>query len=1310
MENKNVKILSMMLIVVLCAVAIALVGPGNAVFQEYAELEMQEQVVDENDREGDASSTIVLMVRDPRQMDGTAYAVVILPQKETQGQTAGDEGSNEAGHPMETQRQTMYTENSNADEHPRETQGQTMDKVKSNTLAIKIAFVLLIAALGLGVAVVYSKSKEKEPKNNKIMAFFVILVMVISIFTAMVMSVAPDNTTDDISSVNNATDITESSAVLEGGIYNFESEGPLEVSFEWDSEQGPPYAYETGTRTISSSESFNETIDGLSPETTYYYRLKAVGSDYTYYSRESSFTTPLKEETIYVHQAATGTGDGSSWENAYTDLEVAIEAADSTDEILVALSDDPKEVGLAIRLHKSESGDISIDETLMVGPNDTLEGSGTIDSDVVISGTHSPGHSPGITEITGDYSVTGTLEIEIGGVNPGPGATDPEDPDYDKGHDQVKVTGNVTLGGTLKVVLINDFVPVAGQTFDFIVLTDPDNKDILESFDGAEGLFGFGDGNLYFEIVKHADKMQLEVKQFGGGGLQLKELGTHAIGVGKVLCDYFSDINYYTGSLNNIDIFGLISGSVNFSISKDKVDVDLDGEVTVPNNGFYDDATLLTVALYDLQLKVGVAGFGIGITNGNLGIASIKSGDLSWTAVRAKDITATIALPGITAGVSNFAVEINKADGPGASALDWTKSVDMDPADGFGTAGTVDPGEALTPAVDMAIGFTSEYLRVSGKLTTLDIFGLITGQVNFALVRQKVDVDLDGEVTVPNDDFYDDATLLTFALYNLQLKVGTTGFGIDIANGNLAIASIKSGDLSWTAVRAANITASITLPGISADVSNIAVEINKAEGTGATALDWTTSVDMDPADGFGSAGTVDPGEALTPAVDMDIGFTSEYLRVGGSLTSLDIFGFVTGTVGFEITPKKVDVNADGNDDFLLADGDLKDADMVLLKLEVTSVFIGVPDSIGFSLTSGMLALAAIQPSDPVADDRSWLAVSASVTGAELTGIAGLTASGGFDVEVNQAFPESEVSPVRALDWTSDVNLDNDSVDGDPFTEDGDEVSVGGHKIEHTTDFLQASGDLTVNLFDFVRASVSFEFVQQKVDVDVNGNDFFDLTNDSDLDNADMVMIDLQVKDVFAGIPDGIGFTMESGFLSLAAIKPSDPADDRSWLAASASVTNAELKGIEGLTAVGSLAVEINQAFSGPVVAPDDSLDWSSNIDTSATSVDNSAFTGGTVSVGGHAIELSGDLLEATGDLTLDLLGFFYVDGSFTFKKISKTVTVTDGASPVPNVDDVEVDLLTVGVVVNHAFAGMNGPYWREDTNTNGMIDPGETND
>jgi hypothetical protein len=1307
MENRNVKILSLMLVVVLCVVAIAVVGLGNTVVQEDREINTSENSVEENDKGADSSSKIIL-VRDPRQIDGTAYAFTIFPQLETQDQTIDEEKSNVVAQPKETKSQTTGKENSNAN-------------------SMYIAFALLMMVLVFGFTLVYYKLKQKRSKKNKVIGFLLVFIMIISVFTVLQMNVNTVSHNDsykDLISVDDAKGITESSAILGGEVNNPQGIGPLEVSFEWGLDPGSSYTYETDTRTMTTAGSFNETITGLTQQTIYYYRIKAEGKDYIYYSQESSFTTLLDREIFYVQQGATGMGDGSSWENAYTNLEDALDIADSTDEILVAISDDPNDNGLTLRLKKTESGDIFIDDFLMVRPSDTLEGSGTIDNDVVVSGVFSPGDSPGIVTINGDLIIkssdpdiidddyndppggdtVGTLEIEIGGLTPGPG-----DPVVDDGYDQIVVNGDVDLGGMLNVVLINDFKPQVGQTFDFLKIDDSSSGTITDVFDDATGLFGFGDGDLYFEIVKTDTKVQLQVKQFGGGGIQLKAIGAHAIGIGKVFCDYFSDTSY-SGSLENVDILGLISGSASFSVSKEIVDVDLDGD-TGTTNDQYEDATLITFSLSSPMLYVGKSGFGLYITSGELGIASLKASDgSSWLAVLAQDVGGTLTLPSISASLDSLVVKINKGYG-GASALNWTQALDINDNDTYGE----DPDDLVdfdgdTGTTDDQVTYSDDYLEVSGSLTEIDIFGLITGGADFAVNKQFVDVDSDGDEDGGTGDQYDDATLITFALDSLNLKVGASGFGISVSDGTVGVAAIESGSMSWVAVNAVGITATLTLPGVSATVSDIDFEINSADG-GASALNWTTAVDTDSADGYVSAGVVDPGEVLPTPVDMDITYTTDFLKVAGNLTSLDIFGFVTGTVGFDIIPGQVDVDADDDGFFSTANGDLDDADILMLKLDVTDVFIGVPDSIGFSLAEGMLALAAIRSSDPVADDRSWLAVSASVSDAELTGIEGLTAKGGFTVEVNRAFTGIDIAEGDALDWTANVNLDYDSIDETSFIGDEDEVIVGGHTIEHIGDFLQASGDLTINLFDFVRASVSFEFLQQEVDVDADGDGNFS-TADGDLDDAELVMIDLQVKDVFAGVPDSIGFALESGYLALATIRPSDPvADNRSWLVVDASVNNAELTGIEGLTAIGSLGVEINMAFTGSVEAPDDVLDWTTSVNLDADSTDGTSFIGDEdeVSVGGHLIEHNIDLLRATGDLTMDLFGFFYVDGSFIFEKTSTTVTVTDGIDP-GNDESVDVDLLTLGINVTHAFAGVNGPYWREDTNDNGEIDEDETND
>jgi uncharacterized repeat protein (TIGR01451 family) len=86
----------------------------------------------------------------------------------------------------------------------------------------------------------------------------------------------------------------------------------------------------------------------------------------------------------------------------------------------------------------------------------TLQGVGTINGNVAnIGGTVSPGNSPGILHIAGNYTQgpTGTLNIELGGVVSG------------TQYDLLGVTGAASLSGILNVSLINSFTPISGTVF-----------------------------------------------------------------------------------------------------------------------------------------------------------------------------------------------------------------------------------------------------------------------------------------------------------------------------------------------------------------------------------------------------------------------------------------------------------------------------------------------------------------------------------------------------------------------------------------------------------------------------------------------------------------------------------------------------------------------------------------------------------------------------------------------------------------------------------------------------------------------------
>ncbi len=101
------------------------------------------------------------------------------------------------------------------------------------------------------------------------------------------------------------------------------------------------------------------------------------------------------------------------------------------------------------------TGSIGSGTGLTLTSGASLVGSGTLDGDLNNGGEVSPGSSPGLITVNGDYVQTedGVLTMELAGTTPG------------SEYDQLSISGIATLEGTLDVILINDFQPSAGESF-----------------------------------------------------------------------------------------------------------------------------------------------------------------------------------------------------------------------------------------------------------------------------------------------------------------------------------------------------------------------------------------------------------------------------------------------------------------------------------------------------------------------------------------------------------------------------------------------------------------------------------------------------------------------------------------------------------------------------------------------------------------------------------------------------------------------------------------------------------------------------
>jgi T5SS/PEP-CTERM-associated repeat protein len=83
---------------------------------------------------------------------------------------------------------------------------------------------------------------------------------------------------------------------------------------------------------------------------------------------------------------------------------------------------------------------------------------GTVTGNVTNHGLVSPGDSPGVLAIDGDYTqqADGEMRIELAGINPG------------SEHDHLQISGHFSIAGTLEVKLLEDFVPSVGDAFEVI--------------------------------------------------------------------------------------------------------------------------------------------------------------------------------------------------------------------------------------------------------------------------------------------------------------------------------------------------------------------------------------------------------------------------------------------------------------------------------------------------------------------------------------------------------------------------------------------------------------------------------------------------------------------------------------------------------------------------------------------------------------------------------------------------------------------------------------------------------------------------
>ena len=109
------------------------------------------------------------------------------------------------------------------------------------------------------------------------------------------------------------------------------------------------------------------------------------------------------------------------------------------------------------------NGNVSTSSLTTVASGATLGGSGTTGALTIAAGGFvTPGNSPGILTVAGNYTQAGEYTAEINGLTPGNLASN---------HDQITVTGSVNITGGSLSALFSTFTPVNGDLI-FILLND----------------------------------------------------------------------------------------------------------------------------------------------------------------------------------------------------------------------------------------------------------------------------------------------------------------------------------------------------------------------------------------------------------------------------------------------------------------------------------------------------------------------------------------------------------------------------------------------------------------------------------------------------------------------------------------------------------------------------------------------------------------------------------------------------------------------------------------------------------------------
>ncbi len=342
------------------------------------------------------------------------------------------------------------------------------------------------------------------------------------------------------------------------------------------------------------------------------------------------------------------------------------------------------------------------------------------------------------------------------------------------------------------------------------------------------------------------------------------------------------------------------------------------------------------------------------------------------------------------------------------------------------------------------------------------------------------------------------------------------------ATSRSALLVAASDGKRWFGLSSSSVSASLVLPGVTATISNLSIQVNEASGAGATALDWSTV----------------PGNPLGA-------LSGDHLSADGDLSELSIFGILSGSAHVSFARETVDVQLAGG---TIVSG----ATLVSFSLSLDSgqsLQAGVP-GFGLTISSGTLLVAAIAPAAST-DARRWIAVQGTDLAASLA-IPGITATvSSVDVSFNNA-----TGGATPINWTTAVGHYDSGTS--TFTAAPVEVATGSNTttpVTLTAAILSLSGHLTLSVGSFLSLEADFVLNRSGVALDLNG--------DGTVDIATATLLTLGLTNVSGslGAAGGPTITLNGGSFALASITTGSA----TWTAIEGSVTSASLVGVPGLT-------------------------------------------------------------------------------------------------------------------------------------------------